>query len=428
MKNHFSLPYFKYEDDSSFMEISARSFSESESYKSVKERANNIFADLKKTDAATKFYKILHNHDCEKMVGPLIEKANFIKDNFTDLVIVAMGGAITNPRSLISSSLQISKIRIRFLDTTDSVVFHSFITSLDLRNTAILVISNSGETLETISLFGAILSCYRERNISNLHKYFYFIVCDTDNYLNNKAKNLGLDVIEYGAGLSGRYATISNSTIFPGLVAGVDIEAFIAGANYVLEDFWKNGTESISFKAALTIFIAKQPIMVNLAYNNKMDCFLDWYSQIIAESLGKQKLGFTPLKSLGPIDQHSMLQLYLDGPCDKIFTLIYSEDYEVNNYFIDLDDYSFINKKTLKQVHKSLFDATVHSLTVNKLPVRFISLNKIDEGSMGALMMHSAIEIIICSLLIGINPFDQPAVEQIKTKAKSILTDTCEQF
>ena len=404
----------KYENDYCFTEKIGKLGIQSTFYQTIKADTLSII-EPKLTS------KIFQKINYEEITSHLLSKVAFIRQNFTDLIIVGMGGAILNPKAVLALSPKHSKVNIHYLDTTDPNVFDSVIMSLNLAKTAVIVISNSGETLETISLYGALFNSYTEKGIGNLQQHFYFIVQDTNNYLNNVAIKQNYAVIPHDLGISGRYSGFSTVTIFPGLIAGLNMQSFCEGANSILEDFWKYKADSTSCESMLDLFMINQPIVVNLAYNSKLAYFLEWYSQIISESLGKQKRGITPLAGLGPMDQHSMLQLYLEGPRDKLFTLFYVED--LSNSKVNLSETHLVKGKTLHEVHKALFQATEISLKANKLPVRTIRLSDLNEKSLGALMMHVSLEVILYGLLIDINPFDQPGVEQIKTSAKKILSD-----
>jgi glucose-6-phosphate isomerase len=153
-----------------------------------------------------------------------------------------------------------------------------------------------------------------------------------------------------------------------------------------------------------------------------MSPLLTWYSQIIAESLGKDGKGITPVWGIGPNEQHSLLQLYLDGPKDKVYTLINIENQDTRYKLHSNVEPNFLENKTLAEINGAEFRATVAALKHKKSPVREIIIDKYDEFNLGAIMLHFAIEVITIGHMMNINPFDQPGVELIKIEARNILS------
>jgi glucose-6-phosphate isomerase len=161
--------------------------------------------------------------------------------------------------------------------------------------------------------------------------------------------------------------------------------------------------------------------MVNIGYLQQFSSYLEWYSQIIAESLGKNGTGITPLRGLGPNDQHSMLQLYLDGPQDKIYTLFYVPNLKDTTKICSFEEFGYIAEKYLSDINTANFLATESALSNNNLPTRTILLPDLSSRSIGSLVAHSMLETIMLSHMMNINPFDQPGVELIKTKSKQLI-------
>jgi glucose-6-phosphate isomerase len=154
--------------------------------------------------------------------------------------------------------------------------------------------------------------------------------------------------------------------------------------------------------------------------------FLEWYSQIIGESLGKDGKGYTPLKGLGPNDQHSMLQLYLEGPQDKFFSFFYLEKInpEVGKYkTINLNKFGYLAHKELSDINKANFTATINALSLKKLPIRSIILKELSSEAFGAMVCHLMLETITIGHLTRVNPFNQPGVEMIKIRSKELISN-----
>ena len=163
--------------------------------------------------------------------------------------------------------------------------------------------------------------------------------------------------------------------------------------------------------------------MIFLNYSKELEKFLFWCQQLIAESLGKNGIGFLPMISNVPKDHHSLLQLYLDGPKDKIFHIFSIEDTAgraVNLKNVDTR-YSYLNKKTLPQIKNAQKKALIETLKKKNIPFREFKIKKFSEQTLGQLFTYFIFEIVIIARIANINPFNQPAVEQVKVKTKKIL-------
>ena len=162
--------------------------------------------------------------------------------------------------------------------------------------------------------------------------------------------------------------------------------------------------------------------MVFFNYHPELNKFLCWCQQLIAESLGKKGKGFFPTISTGPKDHHSLLQLYLDGPKDKIFYIFsnsYNDKKKLNTKFLD-KSYKFLNKKNLNQIKVAQKNAFIKALKKKEIPYREFIVDS-SEKNLGELFAYFMLETIIVGKLVNINPFDQPAVEQVKIDTKKIL-------
>ena len=211
-----------------------------------------------------------------------------------------------------------------------------------------------------------------------------------------------------------------------GLVAGVDILSYLSGANKVIDNFYSNLAESPVMLSASSIYYSNKNTLVNIGYLQRFLPFLEWYSQIIAESLGKDGKGYTPLKGLGPNDQHSMLQLYLEGPQDKYFSFFYIEKFnqEIREYKTsNLDKLGYLVHKGLPDINKANFTATINALSLKKIPIRSVILRELSAETFGAITCHLMLEIIIIGHLIKVNPFNQPGVEMIKIRSKELISN-----
>jgi glucose-6-phosphate isomerase len=390
----------------------------------MRPKVDAIFETIKSTNSQTPYYKVIHKKNLEKTLLDCREIAKNIDDNFDACVYVGMGGAILSPMMMDSISKKQKAKKIYFINTTDPFYFIEIMGNIELTRTAFIIISNSGETSETISMMGAFINEFKKAGLDFKRNFF---VCTTPE--NSTIRRIGnqfnFSMLDYDPDVGGRFSYFSNSAILAAMLMKLDVEALAKGANQVSDDFWNNRENSKPVKAAMDILSAKQHTLAIIAYSSKLKAFSEWYCQIISESLGKDGIGYTPISGMGPQEQHSMLQLYLDGPKDKLYTLIYPSDGEklkdisvANNIL----DGNFLQGKPLGSINRTFFEATQKCLINKQLPTRNIILEKLDEEGFGELLMHFTIEIIFLALLLGLDPFDQPGVSAVKEEAARLLS------
>lgn len=388
-------------------------------------KLREIFAKFQSTDTSTQYYRIFHGFDLDDYLAPCEPVAKHIRDNFSDLVVVSMGGANLNPMSSIALKNRHSGPFVHFLNNTDEHYFAQLIEGLNPDTTAVLTSSNSGNTTETIALCSAMVNWLEESGVEDVSKNLFYILGEGENSLRKMAAEIGGEVLAHDPGVGGRFSGFTNVALLPGLVAGLDMKAYLESANAIAKYFLADEEESIPARFAMSAYMMRKKQHVINAYSQRLDAFTEWYAQIISESLGKNGEGILPVKGIGPQDQHSMMQLYLDGPKDKAFTMINVKDSGVSQDVMlsTKTEPQYLVGKTLQEINNAEFHATCQALRGIKAPVRTIEINKLDESTLGALMMNAALEVITTGYLMSVNPFDQPGVEKIKVHARHILSE-----
>jgi glucose-6-phosphate isomerase len=242
----------------------------------------------------------------------------------------------------------------------------------------------------------------------------------------------GALILDHDRGIGGRFSVLTNVGLLPALVLGFDPQAIRAGATEALAPALEKRQPSDvppALGAALAVTAAEsgKPISVLLAYADRLERFSKWWMQLWAESLGKDGKGTTPLAALGPVDQHSQLQLWLDGPRDKLFTVLTTgatgRGPRIEQGFADKAGAAFLGGHAIGDLVSAEGRATADTLASNGRPVRSIHVERIDERTLGALLMHFMLETLLAARLLDVDPFDQPAVEEGKVLAKRYLAE-----
>ncbi|MDJ1304686.1 MAG: hypothetical protein MRQ09_00360 [Candidatus Midichloria sp.] len=339
-----------------------------------------------------------------------------IKKNFNALVIIGMGGAINSPALLLGLGKN-SSFKIHILDTPDPLKNELIKDILVLKETAFLVISNSGSTIETLTIAQYWI---KEILVQNLlpHNHFYFILGNNKiSPLQKLAAIHNCQILPH-INFSGRFAIFSNITVLPAVLADLDVKGFFNGAYDAIDDLKHNRDFSIMAKSAFDVLYLKHNNMLNhvlVAYNSLLTDFLNWKCQIIAESLGKEGHGITPIQNSAPQCQHSYFQLYIDGPKDKFFTF-----FLVDKHIKDQEIWP--TNHTLAKVIETQSSVSYDFFKKNCLPVRKIQIKCLNEYTLGFLTMHTILETAIIAKHLKIDLFNQPGVERIKAALQASLT------
>lgn len=361
------------------------------------------------------------------------KRADFIKAKFHDVVILGTGGSSLGARILVSlNALSLPherrRPRLHFADNLSAHTMAEVLSKLDLQKTHFLVISKSGSTAETLAQF---LVC--RQAIPYDHGLHFTVVTEPgDGPLRNVATKMSLPILDHPANLGGRFSVFSIVGLLPALLARVDINALRSGAKNYLDNFWHcddlRGHPAIRGAVMAHYMATEQGANVSfmMPYDHNIITIGQWYQQLWAESLGKKGQGQTPVRAIGPLDQHSQLQLLVDGPKDKVITLI-TEDARRHGPVITLKPnedprLEYLNGHTIGDLVHAEAQATLQVLKENNCPVRHISYKKLDEGTLGALLMHFMLETVITAHLMGVNAYNQPAVEEGKHLTRVYLS------
>jgi glucose-6-phosphate isomerase len=327
--------------------------------------------------------------------------------------------------------------RLHFIDNLDPESFGALLGRLPHATTRFVAISKSGGTAETLMQTIAAVSALTDAGLQTRIPDVFLGISEPANAgkpngLRNVLGKYRVPFLDHDPGVGGRYSALTNVGLLPAAMVGLDIAAIREGAKLALAPVLaKKPAPQIpaAVGAALSVTLAAskgKSTSVLMAYCDRLQRFTHWYVQLWAESLGKNGKGTTPLAALGPVDQHSQLQLFIGGPRDKLFTVIAvdgaGQGPRMDGELASLAGEPGFAGKTIGDLVAAEARATAETLAKNGCPVRTIHIDKLDEETLGELMMHFMLETIIAAHLLGIDAFDQPAVEEGKVLAKRYLT------
>ncbi|WP_307983752.1 glucose-6-phosphate isomerase [uncultured Helicobacter sp.] len=399
-----------------------------------------------KSDLDSVFEAITHERD-ERKSGyyhlPFEDRA--IKDSalllaqnpafleIKNLIIVGIGGSSLGLRAIDSALSHLpnrKNIYLQFLEHTDPVHSHKVLDTLNIKETLFIVISKSGTTIETSSLFKYIVARFSLFDINASH---LACITDEDSPLFHLAKSKNIPVICIDKNVGGRFSVLSSVGILPLMILGFDTQRILNGAKAFVEGFFARKHDHLLHKA---FFLAKNyqtlPINVLFSYSSVFRDFNLWYVQLWAESLGKlnahnQKVGLTPLALIGSIDQHSSLQLIVQGVMNKSVTFLTINQQcflepkipDISLPYLESSD--FVNATSFLTLLNLQQKATMETLKAEGIPTDLITLESLDEASVGALIMYFELLTSCAGAVFGINTYDQPGVEFGKKRLREMF-------
>jgi glucose-6-phosphate isomerase len=369
--------------------------------------------------------------------------AAWLRRDATDVVFLGTGGSSLGGQALAQlkdyavpgAGRFADGPRLHFLDNLDPVTLDHVLHRLPLASTRFVAVSKSGGTGETLMQTIAVLSAIEKAGLRALPADLVLGLSEprkdgTRNALRDLLEPAGVEFLDHHTGIGGRFSVLTNVGLLPAAVAGLDVAAIRQGAADAYEPIRAGHPAKdapAALGAALHVAAAMEglAIAVTLAYADRLERFTRWWVQLWAESLGKNGKGSQPVAAIGPVDQHSQLQLYLAGPRNKLFTVI-TTSAAGQGPVIDAKlaqragEPGFAGKR-IGDLVAAQGRATADTLARNGRPTRRIHMARLDERSLGELLMHTMLETILAGYALGVDPFDQPAVEEGKVLAKQYL-------
>ena len=367
------------------------------------------FKQLKKENWIKKYKLLLSLTPNYKYSYTKAQIKNLKKQNFFRLI--GMGGSTLGAKAIYKFLQDKTKKKFVFIDNLKPKL-----SKYEKSNEAVnIIISKSGNTLETIINTSILMN--QNQKSKNI-----FITEKKNSYLLNLAHKIRAEVFEHKNYIGGRYSVLSEVGMLPAELMGFDERKF-KRLNLLINN--NNFLKKLIINVDATLKFIKQgkSNSIILNYDEKSENLLKWYQQLIAESLGKKSKGLLPMISNMPMDNHSLLQLYLDGPKKNFYTFfnVFEKKSEIINKKNILNTHAYLKNKSIFQILNSQKKATENIFKKRKLPFRSFELLRRNEETLGELFCFFILETILLGRALKVNSFDQPSVELVKKETKKIL-------
>ena len=385
------------------------------------------------------FYKLPFQ---EETISEIKTYATGARKRFENYVHIGIGGSALGPialqTSLLDSYYNLSKTpKMFFPDNVDPDWIHDLLKHIDASKTLFHVVSKSGATAETAATMLYFMKYLKDGLGENFYKNLLFTTDPVQGLLNEIARQYPIKCFRIPPNVGGRFSVLSPVGLVSAAISGIDIDALLKGAREMAEICNRdNLMENPAFLYAAIHFLymkKNKNISVMMPYSNKLRDLADWYRQLWAESLGKRynvkgelvETGQTPVKALGATDQHSQVQLYVEGPNDKVITFLEVGQFEhseaLDNYFPEIDEFNYLKDKTLGELLNAEKKATELALTNNERPNLTLRFDRVSAENIGAFFFLLEAATAFAGGLLEINAFDQPGVEQGKIATYALM-------
>ena len=385
----------------------------------------DVFAEIVKEKEYIGYYNLVHQDTTS-----FKEYAKEVKQS--NVVVIGIGGSTLGTFAIykyLKYSKNLKK-QLYFLETTDPIDIKSKLEAIDLKDTLFIVISKSGTTIETVSIFkyiNSLIKCDKDNTI---------VITESDSKLNYYASQNSIKSFEIPKNVGGRFSVFSAVGLVPLAIVGIDIDELLSGAKTIHDSFFDKEEAYVRLLKKARFFAEyKNNFNINVvfSYSSRLEGFNDWYIQLWGESLGKidinsSRQGLTPIGIIGPIDQHSFLQLIIEGKRDKTVTVIKVEDFasdlEIPHVKLEgLEELDYIDGIKFSYLINQQADATIESINnLNHIPCDVITIDGVSEKSIAGLMYEYELLTSLSAKFMYINAYDQPGVESGKKILKERLS------
>ncbi len=372
-------------------------------------------------------------------VDHIIEYIDSVKNDYDDMVVLGIGGSALGNKAIYSALKTVKKLdkRLHVMDNVDPYMIEDILSQINWNRTLFNVITKSGTTAETMSTFLIILDLLKKKCPDTYKKQIIITTDKEKGFLRQLIKEEGYKDFIVPDSVGGRFSVLTDVGLVSSAFIGADIKAMLKGAANMRDRcdkdcIWQNP----AYLNAMIHYLymkKNKNISVMMPYVNSLYDFADWYRQLWAESLGKRfdlagkkiEVGQTPVKALGTTDQHSQIQLYAEGPNDKIITFItvenYGFDFKIPNLYPERSEINYLGEKNISELLLAERLATEIALTDAGRPNCNIIFPEINEENLGEFIYLYEMQTIIAGYYLDINPLDQPGVEAGKIATYALM-------
>ncbi len=372
-------------------------------------------------------------------ISKITKFVDSVKDKFDDFVVLGIGGSALGNKAIYSAFKQTKNLKKRLfvVDNVDPELLHQTLSEINWDRTLFNVITKSGTTAETTSLFMIILEMLKEKFPEDYTRRMVITTDKEKGFLREFADKYKFQSFVVPGNVGGRFSVLTDVGLLSTAFVGIDIEKILIGAKSMRDkcrsSYYANNPAYMNGLFHFLFMNENKNISVMMPYSNSLYDMADWYRQLWAESLGKQKnrygvdvfVGQTPVKALGTTDQHSQVQLYTEGPNDKVFTFITVEEtshnYIIPNLFPENNKINYLNNKSLQNLLNTERLATEVALFKAQRPNNNIIFPEITEENIGEFIYAYELQTVFVGKLLEINPLNQPGVETGKIATYAMM-------
>jgi len=382
--------------------------------------------------------------DDDSIVDDILKFTKSVNGKYEDIVVLGIGGSALGTICLQQSLKHLYENELKnnnwphlhVIDNIDPILLKELEDVINIKKTLFIAISKSGSTPETVAQYFYFRSLI-EKNSLDIKEHFVFITDSQNGLFRETSNKENVPSFEIPENIGGRFSVLTAAGLVPSALIGIDIKKLLKGARDMRDSFYSDsGNRNLPFQIATLQYLLnlnKKSMTVMMPYSQKLIRFADWYRQLLAESIGKEKdengntvnVGLTPINALGVTDQHSQSQLYNEGPNDKFFIFI-----KVENFGTDIqipilkskeNSMKYLKGVSFKKLMHTEQEGTTRALTQTNRPNITLTIDEVNEESIGELFMLFESSIAFLGEFFNINAFDQPGVELSKTITRKLL-------
>ncbi len=374
------------------------------------------------------FYTFFNTPEFQEEIQKIKQFYSQNAHKYTDIVVCGIGGSALGLSALENALPKNDTPNLYIVDNSDPDLIFSYTQKIHLPTTLFIIISKSGETAETLSqylYFSELLQKQLKYTKEEL-KQNMVIITGNSGFLRDEVTQYGFTSFSIPENIGGRFSVLTAVGLLPALFMKIDIDALLSGAKTMTQHFIDTQVEkNLPFQFALSCYLSDEPIHVFMPYSSRLKQLGAWYTQLLAESTGKNGQGYTILSAIGATDQHSQLQLFSDGPEDKLIIFVKVEQFEhtvpITNSTSLSPKNTIFRKKTFQDLIHAEFEGTQKSLQEKNISNMTLHIPCINEYTLGQIFLLLEGATAFLGEMLGINAFNQPGVERSKIITKEIL-------